>query len=223
MTAAPDPAQSRVSSLTVLVIAKEPVPGRVKTRLCPPLTLQQAAEVASACLTDTLEQVARAPVARRILVLEGAPGPWLPPGFDIVPQGSGGLAQRLSACFALVSGPALVIGMDTPQVRPVDLWPTVDLADEPDGAFGAAADGGFWALGMRRPDPDVFVDVPMSVPTTGVEQLRRLRAIVGDVRDLGVLQDIDTIDDAHTVAARWPHLHLTAQVNQWRGAAAAAH
>lgn len=82
---------------------------------------------------------------------------------------------------------------------------------------------GSGALGMRRPDPDVFVDVPMSVPTTGVEQLRRLRAIVGDVRDLGVLQDIDTIDDAHTVAARWPHLHLTAQVNQWRGAAAAAH
>lgn len=220
MRTTPGTAGESTSSLTVLIIAKEPVPGRVKTRLCPPLTPEQAARVAEACLADTLAHVARAPVARRILVLDGAPGPWLPPGFEIAPQGTGGLAQRLSACFTLVPGPALVIGMDTPQVGPVDLWPTVDLAGEPDGAFGAAADGGFWALGMRRPDPEVFAGVPMSVPTTGAKQLRRLRAMVGAVRDLGMLQDVDTIDDAHTIAAQHPHLQMAAQVNQWRGAAA---
>ncbi|GAB2471058.1 hypothetical protein GCM10027162_78090 [Streptomyces incanus] len=70
---------------TLLVIAKEPRPGRVKTRLTPPFTPGQAAELAEAALADTLHAVAATPAARRVLVLDGAPGPWLPPGFDVVP------------------------------------------------------------------------------------------------------------------------------------------
>src|SRR5690606_41709335 len=54
---------------------------------------------------------------RRVLVLDGSPGPWLPPGFDVVPQGTGGLDERLADAFARCDGPALLIGMDTPQVR----------------------------------------------------------------------------------------------------------
>ncbi|MFC9290815.1 glycosyltransferase, partial [Streptomyces sp. NPDC057052] len=65
---------------TLLVIAKEPLPGRVKTRLTPPFAPWEAAALAEAALADTLAAVAAAPAVRRRLVLDGAPGPWLPPG-----------------------------------------------------------------------------------------------------------------------------------------------
>ena len=106
------------SATTLLVIAKQPVPGRVKTRLVPPCTHEQAAALAEAALADTLHTVLMAPARRRVLVLEGEPGPWLPAGFDVVPQCGGPLDERLAGAFAAVRGPALLIGMDTPQVTP---------------------------------------------------------------------------------------------------------
>ena len=84
---------------TLLDIAKEPLPGRVKTRLTPPFTAREAAALAEASLTDTLRAVAATPATRRVLVLDGTPGPWLPPGFDVVPQGPGGLDERLADAF----------------------------------------------------------------------------------------------------------------------------
>src|SRR5262249_31919364 len=84
---------------TLLVIAKEPRPGQVKTRLTPPFTPREAASLAEASLADTLETVARTPARRRVLVLQGEPGPWLPPGFDVVRQCPGGLDERLAAAF----------------------------------------------------------------------------------------------------------------------------
>jgi glycosyltransferase A (GT-A) superfamily protein (DUF2064 family) len=67
---------------TLLVIAKSPAPGRVKTRLTPPCTPEQAARLAGAALSDTLAAAARTRrAARRVLVLDGASGPWLPRDF----------------------------------------------------------------------------------------------------------------------------------------------
>ncbi|MGA8461274.1 MAG: DUF2064 domain-containing protein, partial [Streptosporangiaceae bacterium] len=147
------------TATTLLVIAKQPVPGRVKTRLVPPCTYQQAAGLAEAALADTLHTVLALPARRRVLVLDGRPGPWLPPGFEVVPQRGGPLDERLAAAFAAARGPALLIGMDTPQVTPGLL--TVDWAAA-DAYFGPAADGGFWALGLRAPDPALLRGVPMS-------------------------------------------------------------
>ena len=134
---------------TLLVIAKQPLPGRVKTRLVPPCTPEQAAALAEAALVDTLHTVLAAPARRRVLVLDGAPGPWLPPGFDIAPQCGGGLDERLAGAFAAVRGPALLVGMDTPQLTPGLLIVDWEVAD---AWFGPAADGGFWGLGLRVPD-----------------------------------------------------------------------
>ncbi|MCF2535819.1 DUF2064 domain-containing protein [Streptomyces sp. FB2] len=184
---------------TLLVIAKEPRPGRVKTRLTPPFTPEQAATLAEAALADTLDAVARTPARRRVLVLDGTPGPWLPPGFDVVPQSTGGLDERLAAAFAACDGPALLIGMDTPQVTPELL--TVDWADC-DAYFGRARDGGFWALGLAEPDPDRLRGVPMSQPYTGAAQRARLAGL--RVRDLPALRDVDTAHDAGLVAADAP-------------------
>ena len=60
------------------VIAKAPIAGQSKTRLSPPLTLEQAAVLAEASLVDTLEAVLATRAGRRVLILEGSPGPWLP-------------------------------------------------------------------------------------------------------------------------------------------------
>ncbi|MFJ2396401.1 DUF2064 domain-containing protein [Streptomyces sp. NPDC087843] len=194
---------------TLLVIAKEPRPGRVKTRLTPPFTPGQAATLAEAALVDTLLAVAATPARRRVLVLEGAPGPWLPPGIDVVPQCSGDLDERLAAAFADCAGPALLIGMDTPQVTPELL--TVDFADC-DAYFGPAEDGGFWALGLAVPDPDLVRGVPMSTASTGAAQRERLTAAGLRVRDLPCLRDVDTAYDAGLVAAAAPGGRFAAEL-----------
>ncbi|HEX5617589.1 MAG TPA: TIGR04282 family arsenosugar biosynthesis glycosyltransferase [Solirubrobacteraceae bacterium] len=189
----------------LVVIAKAPVPGRVKTRLTPPCSPVDAAALAAAALADTLAAVARSRRAvRRVLVLEGAPGPWLPRGFDVLPQRGDGLAARLAAAFCDVGGPALLIGMDTPQVTTRQLDAGLRALDRADAAFGPALDGGYWAIGLRRPDPAVFRDVPMSAPTTAAVQRARLSALDLETIELPALVDVDTIADARRVAAAAP-------------------
>lgn len=187
---------------TLLVIAKEPVPGRVKTRLTPAFTPAEAARLAEAALADTLEAVAATRAERRVLVLDGLPGPWLPPGFEVLPQCAGGLDERLAAAFAACAGPTLLIGMDTPQVTPALLAPALgpEAWQEHGAWFGPALDGGFWALGLAAPDPALLLGVPMSVPETGAVQLARLAAAGLRVGRLALLRDVDTAEDARLVA-----------------------
>jgi glycosyltransferase A (GT-A) superfamily protein (DUF2064 family) len=195
---------------TLLVIAKQPLPGRVKTRLVPSCTPDQAAALAEAALADTLHTVLAAPARRRMLVLDGEPGPWLPPGFDIAPQCRGGLDERLAGAFALC-GPALLIGMDTPQLTPGLLRVDWKVAD---AWFGPAADGGFWALGLRVPDPALVRGVPMSTADTGARQRARLHAAGLRVADLPLLRDVDTAADAVAVARQAPWSRFAARVRE---------
>ncbi|MBB6550185.1 TIGR04282 family arsenosugar biosynthesis glycosyltransferase [Nonomuraea rubra] len=198
----------RLGGAQLLVIAKEPVPGKVKTRLSPPCTPREAAALAGAALEDTLRTVARVPVARRVLALDGAPGPWLPAGFTVVPQRGGGLDERLAAAFddahRLSHIPIVLIGMDTPQVSAGLLADAVSLLGSHDAVFGPATDGGFWLLGLRAPDPDLLLGVPMSEPTTGEIQLKRLTEAGMSVACLPCLTDVDTMADAVEVAALAP-------------------
>ena len=204
-------AQAPESDTTLLIIAKQPVPGKVKTRLVPPCTYEQAAALAEAALADTLHTLLLAPARRRVLVLDGQPGPWLPPGFEVVPQRGGLLDERLAWAFAAVRGPALLVGMDTPQVTP-DLL-TVDW-DGTDAVFGPAADGGFWALGLRDPDPDLLRGVPMSTARTGAIQRARLVTAGLRVVDLPELRDVDTAADALAVAHEAPQSRFAARTRE---------
>ena len=191
---------------TLLVIAKSPAPGRVKTRLTPPCTPAQAARLAGAALSDTLAAAARTRLAaRRVLVLDGASGPWLPRDIEVVPQCGDGLAARLAAAFQAAGGPAFLVGMDTPQVTPELLDAGLGALEDADASFGAAFDGGYWGIGLRRPDPEAFRDIPMSEPTTGALQRARLTALGLTTTLLPTLRDVDTITDAHAVAATAPH------------------
>jgi glycosyltransferase A (GT-A) superfamily protein (DUF2064 family) len=199
----------RPGRTTLLVIAKEPVPGRVKTRLTPAYTPEQAARLAEAALADTLHALLAAPAGRRVLVLDGSPGRWLPPGYDVVPQSAGGLDERLAAAFARHPGrPALLVGMDTPQVTAEVLAPALAPGgwDGCDAWFGPALDGGFWALGLADPAraPELVAGVPMSTARTGELQRARLVRAGLRVRDLPPLRDVDDPADAVEVAAAAP-------------------
>ncbi|MFB4310216.1 TIGR04282 family arsenosugar biosynthesis glycosyltransferase [Actinomadura sp. GTD37] len=187
----------------LIVIAKEPVPGRVKTRLTPHYTPAEAAALAEASLRDTLAAAAAAPAGRRTLALAGTPGPWLPDGFAVVAQRGGGLDERLAAAFAdaWAGRPLVLIGMDTPQVTPALLGRAARELRRRDAVLGPAADGGFWLLGLRRPDARLLRGVPMSRPDTGAAQLARLRGAGLDTGLLPELTDVDTPADALAVAA----------------------
>lgn len=193
-------------SARLIVIAKAPVAGRSKTRLCPPCTPEQAAELAEAALVDTLAAVGATTCTQRIVALDGDPAAWLPAGFTVVEQCGGGLGERLAHAFSSFPGPTLLIGMDTPQVHPGLLEAAISALLEPgtDAVLGPAEDGGYWAIGLRRPDPRVFEGVPMSSELTGAHQQRALDRLGLRVAPLPVLRDIDRIEDARAVAAATP-------------------
>lgn len=187
-------------------MAKAPVPGRSKTRLTPDLTTVEAAAVAEAALADTLAAVAGCGADRRIVALDGEPGPWLPAGFEVVPQVEGTFNERLAAAWARAGGPGLQIGMDTPQVTAalLDASLAVVTDDGRDAALGLAEDGGWWALGLARPHPEAFRDVPMSRSDTGLMQRKQLEALGLAVADLPVLRDLDDAEDARAIARLAP-------------------
>lgn len=189
----------------VMVMAKSPVPGLVKTRLCPPCTPQDAAAVAEAALADTLDAVAACGAERRILALAGAPGPWLPPGFEVVEQRGAALDERLANAWIDAGGPGIQIGMDTPQVRPAALDRLLHMVAPGHAVVGHAFDGGWWVIGLAGVDPTaVFAGVPMSSPITGHRQEQRLRALGLDVHHAPSQRDIDTVGDLLAVAAEAP-------------------
>ncbi|MBB5775759.1 TIGR04282 family arsenosugar biosynthesis glycosyltransferase [Nonomuraea jabiensis] len=196
----------------IVIIAKEPVAGRVKTRLTPPFSPDQAAALAAAALRDSLVAVGETPVAQRVLALDGLPGSWLPPGFVVIPQRGSGLDERLAAAFSdayrLRPEPAVLIGMDTPQVTSALLKEAADALECHDAVFGPATDGGFWLLGLREPDPSLLRGVPMSHPETGKLQLDRLDRAGLAVHLLPELTDVDTAADAVSVAAEAPDSHF---------------
>ena len=190
--------------MRILVVAKSPVPGRVKTRLCPPLTLDEAALVAEAALADTLDAVRASAAHERVLALDGPPGPWLPEGFRIVPQRETSFAQRLTAAWEDCGGPALQIGMDTPQVTAALLDQSLETLADNDSVLGLAPDGGWWALGLHSAQPDAFSGVPMSHHTTSLHQRRALRRLGLHPALLSSIADVDTWDEAVAVAAVAP-------------------
>ena len=187
----------------VVVLAKVPRPGRSKTRLQSPCTPLEAAQLAGAALLDTVLAVEKASIdGRRVLALDEPVPSLARPGWHVLQQRGDGLDERLASAFEDVGGPALLVGMDTPQVTPGLLELAVSRLRLPDvdAVLGAARDGGYWAVGLRRHNPSVFLGVTMSAATTAIETRARLRAAGLRVADLPKMRDVDTIEDAWVVA-----------------------
>ena len=205
---------------TVLVLAKEPVPGRVKTRLCPPCTPAEAATIAGAAIADTVATVTATASTRPLLVLDGEVGPWLSLPIEVVPQGHGDLGDRLAAAFSHAGGRAVLIGMDTPQVTADQIDRAIDGLGDPDvdAVLGLTADGGWWIIGFAAPTPLAFEGVAMSRPTTGTHQYARLTELGLRTALVDQKTDVDTFADALTVADAHPDLRFSRAV---RGVSAA--
>jgi hypothetical protein len=191
----------------LLIMAKSPVPGQVKTRLCPPLSPQEAADVAASSLLDTLEAALSTPGAVPVVALAGVVR-----REDVrdalaecvvIPQRGRTFAERLVHAHTDVARfriPVLQIGMDTPQVTPSLLE---SCASFEEAALGFALDGGWWALGLRDPlRASVLLDVPMSRADTGLRTFEALHGL--RVEQLPILSDVDTMVDARAVAAQVP-------------------
>jgi uncharacterized protein len=208
--------------LGLLVLAKAPEPGRVKTRLCPPLVPAEAADLAAAALLDTLNAVCRVPGGRVVVALVGrmsaaARGPELSVALrGGVTRGQRGpdLGHRIAAAHRdaarlLPGRPVLQLGMDTPQVDPALLADAAGPLHRGtvDAVLGPATDGGWWALGLRDPRAAAAVavaDVPTSRDDTGERTVHALRAAGLRVGLLPELTDVDTAADAVVVARTAP-------------------
>ena len=187
----------------VLVLAKEPVAGRVKTRLCPPLTPEGSAAVAEAALLDTLDVVRAVGECRRVLVLDGS---YAADGFTVQTQADGPMDARLAAAYddADPSLPTLLIGMDTPQLTADLLSCAVAALLGHRAVLGLASDGGWWALGLQVPDGSLLRGVATSRDDTGVRQRERLEHAGLSPYVLPELRDVDTIADARAAALLAP-------------------
>ncbi|MDP8976416.1 MAG: TIGR04282 family arsenosugar biosynthesis glycosyltransferase [Actinomycetota bacterium] len=203
-------------SCRLLVMAKAPVPGRVKTRLCPPCSPSEAALIARAALEDTLAAARDALPGHVVVMLDGEPGPWMAPDVSVMGQRQGDLARRLAGAFDDVGAPALAIAGDTPQVSTslLVLAATRLLSPGVDAVLGPTDDGGYWVIGLRRSDPDVFVGIPMSTDHTAAAQRDRLLQLGLSWVELPSLRDVDTFEDAVAVAAGVPGSRFSAMLSK---------
>ena len=220
-------------------MAKSPVPGAVKTRLCPPLSPAQAATAAAAALLDTMDAIEEFaahdhPRTADVLALSGqltaAPqGPAIAGRLAIgrrwvrKPQRGNGLAERLinahADVFAMTGGDhVLQIGMDTPQISASLLAQCAELLNptDVDAVLGLADDGGWWALGAKDPKAaQALRGVAMSTSSTGLHTLQALQRAQLRVALLPRLRDVDTIDDAEHVANLLPTSRFAAALRSF--------
>lgn len=205
-----------------LILAKAPIPGAVKTRLCPPCDDGTAAILAAAALLDTVRTVRACarllPVVAlagdlRAAVMGAEIRSELKSSVRVIEQRGGGLAERIAAAHAdsaplLPGRPILQIGMDTPQVTVADLDNCLNSligSAANDAIVGPAMDGGWWLLGLRDPLSAAHIrSVPMSRPNTGELTVRALTESGLRMTYGPMLRDVDTIDDAYAVAREAP-------------------
>ena len=208
----------------ILVVAKAPEPGRVKTRLGADVGDQRAAALASAALLDTLDACESAFGAGRChLALTGdltqavggaVLGERLA-GWRVYEQRGRGLAERLAHAHADVhqatGAPVVQVGMDTPQLTAEVLGRAAEaLTGSPSVVLGPADDGGWWLLGSSSPARlRGLSSVPMSTPTTCARTRDLVLASGARLVEVPTLRDVDTAADASYVAGAAPGLRFS--------------
>ena len=182
------------------LIAKTPVAGAVKTRLCPPLSPEQAAALAAAMLADSADN-ARASGHDVWCVHAGAPDglpALLPAGTPLLAQRGAGLAEALAAAqrdlHALGYDRVVLLGADCPTVEPAYLRAAATALRTSQLVLGPASDGGYNLIGTRRAHASLFA-VEMSTPRVLTDTLVRARALRLSSRCLPPRRDLDTVED----------------------------
>lgn len=192
-------------AVDLVVVAKAPIPGSVKTRLTPPLSPSEAARLACALLEDLLRKVEGIPQTHLVVAVEPPEAAsWmrsLAPRAEIVPQIAGDLGARMSAIvadrFAGGASAVLLMGSDHPTLARAEIDQALRWLQEGGDplVIGPTQDGGYYLIGLTRPHPELFNQIHWSSPTVLQETLSRAQGAHLKVRQLSVCHDIDTIDD----------------------------
>lgn len=202
----------------VVIMAKPPLAGRAKTRLCPPLGFEQAASLYAAMLADRAAQVERLEgvvPAIAFAAHDGAPVPLdlVPPGFRLVPQPAGDLGvglQAAAAHFLDQATPVLLVDSDSPTLPQVLLEEAVErLRAGAELVVGPADDGGYHFIGLGRSAPSLFREIPWSTPRVLGATLERAAAAGLRVHQFAPWWDVDTGADLERLrhsllGATWP-------------------
>ena len=199
-----------MSAVRIVVFAKAPVPGRVKTRLIPALGEAGAARLAARMLDQALDQALAAAVGPVELCMSPAPdspewaGFALPPGIETSDQGEGDLGARM-ACAARRGiekcEAVLLIGTDCPELTAERLRIAAAQLATHDAVLHRAADGGYPLLGLRAFDASLFEDMPWSTAAVADLTLERFAALDWRVWVGETLRDIDTPEDLPSLPA----------------------
>jgi len=170
-----------------MIMAKAPYPGQVKTRLCPPLTPEQAAALARAFLCDKIAQVRTLTSARPAIAYAPASEEGffadVAPDFTRIAQQGPDLGERLihSLEYFLNLGctGVMAIDSDTPTLPTHCLQQAVALLAQPnvDVVLGPSDDGGYYLIGLRAMQRDLFIDMPWSTSAVLSETVRRAEAL----------------------------------------------
>lgn len=191
------------------IFAKEPLPGRVKTRLCPPLTTEDATLLYRASLEETLAAMAGVP-AGLTLFYDGSTAFFREhfPTLRLVAQGEGDLGARLDrALNHLLSGgakAAALIGSDSPDLPPSLVAAAFAALREDDLAVIPAADGGYVLIGARTCRPEIFHDIPWSTAQVWPATRQKAARLGLSCRVVGNWEDIDDLAALQRLIHRSP-------------------
>lgn len=193
-----------MSATRIIIFAKAPVAGKVKTRLIPLLGAHSAAQLARVMLLRTILEADAADVGPVEICADPHPldPDWqnlLPrAGFDLTCQGEGDLGERLARAAALGlrrTGAIVLIGTDCPSLHRHRLQDIVERLKEADSVIYPAADGGYVALGLRKFDRSLFTRISWSTASVAQQTIFRIEDL-GWSLDIGeTLRDVDVPDD----------------------------
>ena len=200
-----------MARIGIVIMAKMPQAGEVKTRLCPPLTPEEAARLYRCFLLDKIAQVRTLRAASPVIAYTPLEGrslfEALAPGFVLVPQQGADLGARLANCFAQLFEAGytgvLAIDSDTPTLPVAFLQQAVDLMATPqtEVVLGPSEDGGYYLIGLRHLHRELFEDIAWSTASVLPETLRRAEARGLKVTCLPSWFDVDTPADIERLRA----------------------
>lgn len=183
-------------------MAKAPRAGEVKTRLCPPLTLAEAAELYRCFVLDTVERLRQLDAMQPVMAYTPpASRVWfeqLVPDFLLMPQQGADLGARMATCFARLFARGytgvVLTGSDLPTLPLAHLQRAAACLTVPgtDVVLGPSEDGGYYLIGLRRLYPELFEGMVWSTPQVYAETVRRAEARELTVAALPVWFDVDT-------------------------------
>lgn len=191
------------TSALLIIMARRPEPGRAKTRLCPPLTLEEAALLYEGMLRDTLELVGSlVGVSPAIAVSPVGSEDYfrtLAPNALLIDQGEGELGVRLAhttaTAFAYGARAVAVMSSDSPAVTLDALAQAFHLLADHDLVLGPSEDGGYYLAALCRPIPALFTEVTMSTPRVLHDTLAVATRLGLRVALLPLSYDVDSAAD----------------------------